>query len=296
MAECPSAGRVHDLLQAAIAARKFGDDYFEIEDLLVITPFRWPALEEWRSIFQAMNFEPRNWFYPASYLAFKEQPRELALIGESTAADRKLMMEGCHAMRASSFLDRYKGACWERLTISGNLQRLVSAKEKIKHIPLAQLRGIQKDLSIRGGASRADVAEQLCSSASEEELAALLPAEYSEEMVVVNPARGLPNQQWFRERRMLAKSYLVTVISCLSSLRTAEGAGRLGVGLMVLGGASDCPVCSPLQGQASRAGDGTLPPFHPACLCHVLADVKWPRPGGAALQAEGGGEGQSEVP
>ena len=266
--------RILELIECAVKARGMDEGYYELEDLLVITPFHWPALEEWRTKFQGLNYEPRNWVEDEVVQIPPELSKTLEYLAGLPVPERRMLLARPYPMPTSRFIEKFSEDVLAHSLAAGSLRKITALGEKLQHVPLAQLRGIQKALGVRGGRSRADVARGLSCAVSEAVLAGLLQAEYLEEMVEINPSAGLPEADWIMSRRSLAKLYLITVSTSLCSLRTAEASIRVSVGAKVLDQNSDCPICRPRQGKNVELRSECLPPYHPGCSCNLFVDVK----------------------
>jgi len=273
----PTTQRILEFIQRAVKGRSMDEGYYELEDLLIITPFRWPALEEWRTKFESLNYEPRNWVGKETLEIPPELSKTLEYLAKLPMADRKMLLARPYPMSRSRFVENFGADVLARSLSAGTVREIVSLREKLQHIPLAELRRVQKVLSIRGGRSRADVAKQLAGAASEETLSDLIPTEYREQMIEVDPNAGLPESDWILWRRSLAKLYLITVSTSLCSMRSAEASIRLSIGVRVLDQNSDCPICRPTQGKKVELRSEFLPPYHPGCSCNLFVDVKPPR-------------------
>ena len=273
----PRTQRILELMQRVVKGRSMDEGYYELEDLLIITPFRWPALEQWRTKFESLNYEPRNWVGSETLEIPPELSKALEFLADLPVSDRKMLLARPYPMSRSRFVENFGADVLARSLSAGTLREIVSLPEKLQHIPLAQLRRVQSALSMRGGRSRADVAKQLVSAASEATLGDLIPTEYGEPMIEVHPKAGLPEREWIFSRRRLAKLYLISVSTSLCSMRSAEASIRLSIGVMVLEQNSDCPICRPTQGKNVELRSEFLPPYHPGCSCNLFVDVKPPR-------------------
>ncbi|MFB3922816.1 MAG: hypothetical protein ACE145_13915 [Terriglobia bacterium] len=265
-----------ELIGRMMKKRCMDEGYYELEDLIIITPFRWPALGEWRQKFESLNYEPQNWTGQETLEIPPDFSEGLEYLGRLPLADRKMLLDPPYPMPKSQFVEKFGSDTLTRCLATGTVREVMSLSEKLQHLPLAELRVMQKALSLRGGRSRADAAKQLTGACDEETLRSVIPPRYREPMMEVVPKAGLPPRDWIFSRRMLAKLYLITLSTSFCSMRSAEASLRLSIPLRVLDQNSHCPVCRPVQGKKVELQSGLLPPYHPGCNCNLFVDVKPP--------------------
>ena len=268
----PCTQRIQTLIHEALERRQFGQDYYEFKDLLIVTPFKWPALAEWAEKFQSMSYLPRTWPWSVDLDIPEEYGSGLARLQAFSADVRAVLLKQPYPMSRSAFLQKFGDQTLEHLTALGFIKLVTGPCEKLQHLPLEYLRGIQKKLGIKGGASRIQKAEKIKGAATEEVLAGLLPLKYQEAIVlVVAPLCGVA-PDWIARRGLIAQLYLTTVFSFMNTLRQIAAGEQLGSGVVLLERGSICPVCVQHHGVKIVLGVSPLPPFHPGCMCDLTLE------------------------
>jgi len=273
LADDTAAVRIRELLTEGLSKRNFGDEYYELHDLFLISSFKWPAFLEWDQKFTEMCFEPQNWANAGAAVIVNEVKEAFDDLKSAPQSARHVLLETSYPLPLSAFIQKYGKDPLDQLAEIGRLRVIRTAFEKLPHVPLEHLRGIQKRLGIKGGRSRQDAAGKIRNCTTEEAAAEMLLPEYREDFVEVDSPLKEIDRQWLSERERFVKLYLQTLNSFLSVVRNLESATRLGSDLLFLDQRTECPICKPRKGEHVTSGQGSLPPLHPGCMCSVFPQV-----------------------
>jgi hypothetical protein len=267
-----AASRIRILIDEAVSKMTLGEEYYELHDLLVISSFEWPAFLEWDRTFNQLSFEPRNWADVASAVVKEDDRMPLDALKSLPQTVRHALLESQYPMSVSAFVQKHGQDTLNELLKIGKVKVMTTAFEKLPHIPLEHLRGIQRRLGIKGGRSRVEAAEKIRKASSEEAVTQLLLPEYKEDFVAAHSVHADVDEQWLFQRKRLVSLYLQTLNCFLSFLRNLLAGGRLGSALVFLDQKTDCPICKPHQGKEAAVAAGQFPPFHPGCICSVFPE------------------------
>jgi hypothetical protein len=271
--EGDSQRRIAALISQALEKRKVEDEYYELRDLLVVTPFSWPAFIEWNRTFEGLCFEPRNWA-DVDALTIREdwQIAFERLRGVPITALR-ILLENPYPMPLSAFVKKFGPSALNELSNIGGIRLISETFDKLPHVPLEHLRGIQKRLGTKGGRSRAQAASKIKECATQETVEQLLLPEYREDLVLVDSPVSQVASDWLRQRERLADLYLQTLSRFLRSIQEIQTAMELGSGVFIDNVMAECPVCKPRVGHGIEIGKDEIPPFHPGCSCSLFPET-----------------------
>lgn len=266
----PTAGRMNEIIQAAMKSLRFGDERQELLDLLFINQFSWPSFVEWDRRFYEMAFLPARWATPKALEIDEAKKPFLAKLHQLSRPALRATLEFTHPVPAPKLASRFGEQALVQLTAACLIEIIEDAHAKLPLLPLEHLRGIQRRLAIKGGRSRVEAAAKIAAVSSAEQINELLMPEFKPPLISFAQLRAALTKEWIDDRKMLVEIYLLTCQTFLSAVSNFLSVKGLDYSPVVMTRSGGCPVCGPRHGQPVVSLTDAAPPYHPGCMCSLF--------------------------
>ena len=260
-----------------------------VEGALLGASYEWSDFERWHRHFAEIGF------FPAMWKGLEQQPdptvcagvlealgrlsHEARLVLTENAVIERRIARSLSEIKARSFLTEAEfSLATPELQAAGCLKYPAEAADKLLLLDVGALRSALEARGLKKGGRKEELVERLAGSASEHEIATLLPPNAPDDLALL----GLAVQGPVRDGLSYERGKLWLLTHTLSFMRYTDRDMRSMSGMSykikILDTADECPVCRKWAGESldpKTVSRKELPPYHPGCRCDTIADVRY---------------------